>query len=375
MATYFDEDGKLVNEDIFNAAAALADRPEYTPTYDDQINDLYNKIANREKFSYDINGDPLYDIYKDQYIKQGKMAMRDTMGKAAALTGGYGSSYGQQVGQQAYDAYLQDLSAVIPELYGKAYDRYRDEGDDMLDLYGLLGDQRDTEYGRYRDSMTDWERNRDYERQLETEEYNRRTAEEQEAYNRRFKEDQRDYERQLNADKLSYDRQQQAYSNLYAVIKAAGYVPTDDELATAGMSRELADALRAEYLRGITPATTGGSGGGSGGGRGGSSGSSGSGNTGSGGTDNLNIDYASIINLGQGPISAGTLADMVNSGQVKEVQKGNTISFEKNPTPATGAKTTATGLTLPFQFSLSGSSTSSSNNNNNKKKSSGGGGR
>ena len=374
MATYFDEDGKLVNEDIFNAAIAAAERPEYTPTYDDQINDLYNKIANREKFSYDINGDPLYDIYKDQYIKQGKMAMRDTMGKAAALTGGYGSSYGQQVGQQAYDAYLQDLSAVIPELYGKAYDRYRDEGDDMLNLYGLLGDQRDTEYGRYRDSMTDWERNRDYERQRETEEYNRRTAEEQEEYNRRFKEDQRDYERQLNADKLSYDRQQQAYSNLYAVIKAAGYVPTDDELATAGMSRELADALRAEYLRGITPATTGGSGGGSGGGRGGSSGSSGSGNTGSGSTDNLNIDYASIINLGQGPISAGTLADMVNSGQVKEVQKGNTISFEKNPTPTSGAKTTATGLALPFQFSLSGSSTSS-NNNNNKKKSSGGGGR
>jgi hypothetical protein len=30
------------------------------------------------------------------------MAMMDTMGKAAGLTGGYGSPYAQQVGQQAY---------------------------------------------------------------------------------------------------------------------------------------------------------------------------------------------------------------------------------------------------------------------------------
>ena len=65
-------------------------------------------------------------------MQQGKLAMRDSMGKAAALTGGYGSTYSQQVGQQTYDAYLKDLSAIIPELYGQAYDQYQDEGDKLL---------------------------------------------------------------------------------------------------------------------------------------------------------------------------------------------------------------------------------------------------
>lgn len=78
-------------------------------------------------FSYDVNADPLYQQYKDQYIQNGKLAMQDTMGKAAALTGGYGSTYSQQVGQQAYDSYLQNLNAMIPELYSQAYSKYMDD--------------------------------------------------------------------------------------------------------------------------------------------------------------------------------------------------------------------------------------------------------
>ena len=47
-------------------------------------------------------------------MQQGKQAMQDTMGQAAALTGGYGSTYGQAVGQQQYDAYLQNLNDEVP---------------------------------------------------------------------------------------------------------------------------------------------------------------------------------------------------------------------------------------------------------------------
>ena len=130
------------------------EKPEYAGTYEDRLNELFDKISNREKFSYDVSKDPLYGAYKDQYIQQGKLAMKDTMGQAAALTGGYGNTYGQQVGQQAYDAYLQKLSAAIPELYGMAYKMYQDEGDQLKDLYGMAGQMRDTEYGTYRDA---WE--------------------------------------------------------------------------------------------------------------------------------------------------------------------------------------------------------------------------
>lgn len=136
--------------------------PQYANSYDGQLNDLYNQIVNRPKFQYDINGDLLYKQYADQYVQKGRLAMQDTMGQAAALTGGYGSTYGQAVGQQQYDAYLQQLNGVIPELYGQAYDRWKDEGDRLVQNYTLLGDLADDEYKKYGDAYNRWLTERGY---------------------------------------------------------------------------------------------------------------------------------------------------------------------------------------------------------------------
>ena len=89
----------------------------------------WEKWVNREAFSYDPTQDSLYQQYREQYLNLGRLAMEDTMGKAAALTGGYGNSYAQTAGQQSYEAYMQQLGSVIPELYDRAYDRYTAEGE------------------------------------------------------------------------------------------------------------------------------------------------------------------------------------------------------------------------------------------------------
>ena len=94
-----------------------------------------DSYMNREDFQYDVNADALYRHYKDQYTQLGKRAMQDTMGQASALTGGYGSSYAQNVGQQAYQSYLSKADDVIPTLYQLAYDRYRDKGDRLYKTY------------------------------------------------------------------------------------------------------------------------------------------------------------------------------------------------------------------------------------------------
>lgn len=227
------------------AASQAGERPTYAGTFEGQLSDIFNKIQNREPFHYDVNEDPLYQNYKDQYIQGGKLAMKDTMGQAAALTGGYGNTYGQQVGQQAYNAYLQNLSAVIPELYGTAFNKYQAEGDDLKDQYALAGQMRDAEYGRYRDDLGDWEYNQNVAREQEREDYNRRTAEDATAYARQQAE--AEIARQL--EQQAYARQQQAYANLLAVIKASGHFPSDAELAAAGMSRDQANALRNEFNR------------------------------------------------------------------------------------------------------------------------------
>lgn len=116
-----------------------------SPKYDDDLWALYEKITSREPFRYDINEDMLYRQYAQQYTDQGRLAMEDAMGRAAALTGGYGSTYAQSVGQQTYDSYLQRLNEVIPELYDRRYQAWQDEGTQLERQYNLLGDLKDRE--------------------------------------------------------------------------------------------------------------------------------------------------------------------------------------------------------------------------------------
>lgn len=128
----------------------------YQSRWDDELTSLYDQIRNRKKFSYDMGTDPLYQQYREQYQRLGRLAMQDTMGQAAALTGGYSSTYGEQVGQQAYNAYLQNLNDIVPQLQQQAYQRYQDEGTDLYNQYSLVKGREDTDYGRYRDTVSDY---------------------------------------------------------------------------------------------------------------------------------------------------------------------------------------------------------------------------
>lgn len=122
----------------------------------DDVQAIYQKIMDREPFSYDMNSDVLYQQYRDQYVDLGRMAMMDTMGQAAGLTGGYGSSYAQAVGQQQYNAYLQRLNDVLPELYGMALDTYNSQGQDLYNQASLANQMYQNEYGEWADSYNRW---------------------------------------------------------------------------------------------------------------------------------------------------------------------------------------------------------------------------
>lgn len=149
----------------------------YESKWSAELDALYDKITNREKFQYDVYNDPLYQQYRQQYQTLGRQAMMDTMGQAAALTGGYGSSYGESVGQQQYNAYLQSLNDVVPELYGQAYQQYADEGTQMQNQYSMLLDKENTDYNRYRDTMSDYQNELqialEQARQAESDDYDR----------------------------------------------------------------------------------------------------------------------------------------------------------------------------------------------------------
>ena len=132
----------------------------YESGYRAQMDEILGQLAGREGFSYNPEEDQLYRSYRDQYLRLGNRAMQDTMAQAAGLTGGYGSSYAQGVGQQAYQDYLSKLNEQLPNMYQLAYDRYKDEGDDLYNRLNALYTMDTTDYSRYRDRVGDWETDR-----------------------------------------------------------------------------------------------------------------------------------------------------------------------------------------------------------------------
>lgn len=232
--------------------------PENRYTYDPSKNDayqrandqataIYDKIMNRGEFTFDLNKDKLYQQYRDLYAQMGRSAMEDTMGQAAALTGGYGSTYSQNAGQQAYNSYLQKLNEVVPELYNAAYNRYNQEGQNLMNLYTMARSNADSAYER---DYNQWYNRLQLERSDEDTTYNRQQTEE----NRRLTQEETDYERKQNA-----------WSRLSSLITTTGYQPSDEELAAAGMSANEAAYLQQYYQQQKAAASnkSGGSGGGS----------------------------------------------------------------------------------------------------------------
>ena len=228
-----------VEEALANLQSIANSSPAaYKSPYESQIQALLSEISGREPFSYNAENDAAYQIYKDQYTDAAKLAMADTMGEAAALTGGYGSSYASTAGNQAYQSYTSQLTGMIPELYQAAYDRYNAEGDNLLDklsmyqaldesaysrhrddandvytklsaandIYNTLYNQ---DYGQYRDSVSDdqWNQSFSYQKEQDAlaqsnwqKEYDRSVYENDRNYQRSVYESDRDYN--FNAQKL-----------------------------------------------------------------------------------------------------------------------------------------------------------------------------
>ena len=215
-----------------------------------QLNDLYTQIMNRPSFSYDLNADMLYQQYRDQYVNQGQQAMKDTMGQAAALTGGYGSSYGQAVGQQQYDAYLQRLNEVIPDLYDRAYQQYQDEGDVLMKQYSIAKDAEDTAYDRYINQRNwEYQLGRD---QIEDSRYKQEYADSRAdvEYDRNMTEAEK-----VKAQLEDHAKTMAAYGD-FSGYKALGYSDSEINIMRVAYEQELAAAKAKSTSRSTSKSTS-----------------------------------------------------------------------------------------------------------------------
>ena len=128
----------------------------YESRYQPQIDALLQQIQNPDKFNYELNSDNLFKSYQDYYTQMGKQAALNAQGQAAALTGGYGNSYAESVGQQTNQQYLLGLYDKGLELRDRAYQEYLQGLENNKDLYNILQNAENSEYGRYRDTVSDY---------------------------------------------------------------------------------------------------------------------------------------------------------------------------------------------------------------------------
>jgi hypothetical protein len=129
---------------------------EYAGTWADVLNRKVTNYINQDPYSYKSQNDASYQAAKDQYTKTGQQAMKDTMAQASALTAGYGNTYSQSVGQQQYNAQMDNLSQKAIEYEQQAYNRYVSDREQQLNTINALQNLDNTEYSRNRDAINDY---------------------------------------------------------------------------------------------------------------------------------------------------------------------------------------------------------------------------
>ena len=128
----------------------------YQSKYGPQLESARSRIIN---WKYNPLEDASYQALAKIYGARGNIAAKDTLADAAALNGGYQTSYAVSAAQQARNQYNQELAAMIPDLEASAYQRAQG-------ALGALTDADATDYGRFRDAEGDrqWLFSQNYQR-------------------------------------------------------------------------------------------------------------------------------------------------------------------------------------------------------------------
>ncbi|MBO5836485.1 MAG: peptidoglycan-binding protein [Oscillospiraceae bacterium] len=183
--------------------------------------------AESKDFSYDLANDPLYRQYRESYTRQGNLAMLDAMGQAASLTGGYGSSYGQMLGQQSYQSYLQKLGDAMPQLYSAALKRHDAQQEDVAQRYDWVLKQAQLDYDDYENQQ----------KQVKA------------LYDRAADAYKQGYDNWYDSYKNKASDKKALYSSIVSLITKTGYIPPTDQLKAAGMTLAEASAYADAYRR------------------------------------------------------------------------------------------------------------------------------
>ena len=233
------------SDNVNNAWAAIESLQQQLKgdtKYGEDLDKIVADLMNRPAFQYDVEKDPLFQQMLASQKEAGKKAMEDTVARSAALTGGYGNSWAQSAGQQAYDQQIRAAYDQLPQYYQLAMNAHNMETEDLMRKYSLLSEADQKEFDRL---MTEYG--------LATDAYDRLYQQDRTGFEDRKTTAQQlagmmssDYwnnlQQEFAKEQFEYQKEQDRIANQLASAKA--YKSLDDE----------DDALMNGYLDGINAA-------------------------------------------------------------------------------------------------------------------------
>lgn len=191
----------------------------YQNSFATEIDSLFDQIMNYGDFSYDMEKDQLFQMYKQQYQGKGNQAMKNQLGVATASTGGYNSSFAQTSAQQAYQSSMDELNQKAADTYGLAMQKWQNEFDDLQNRYGTLMQAQQAEENSYYNRLNAAQQEFNTYNNLYNDDYNNQWS--QYADNRNFEQTQaNNAQNQANFDK-QFNQNAQHNKNMENISKNA----------------------------------------------------------------------------------------------------------------------------------------------------------
>lgn len=125
----------------------------YDDKYGTEMKNSFSALKN-DKFSYDPAADNNAQAQVKALRSSAQRGMKDTMGRAAQLTGGYNNSYAQTAAQQVYDQTMSQVDDIYAAAREQARAEWLDERDDRYNQLSVLGDMSDRDYDRWADERS-----------------------------------------------------------------------------------------------------------------------------------------------------------------------------------------------------------------------------
>jgi len=133
--------------------------PAYNNQYSDKQSQLLNDITSYKPFEFNADTNPQMQAYTKQYSREGDRAMQDTLGSAAAATGGMPSTAAVSAAGQANDYYMGQLGDKLPQIYESEYNKYLSDFNMQNQKLTAVNGQEQIDYSRYWDGKNfNWDK-------------------------------------------------------------------------------------------------------------------------------------------------------------------------------------------------------------------------